>query len=73
MISITLPDGSVQEGQKGLTTPHDVAMLIHKRLAETAVVAKVDDTLWDLNRPLEGDCKLKLLKFDDEEARQVRT
>uniref|UniRef100_A0A0G4I6R3 threonine--tRNA ligase n=1 Tax=Chromera velia CCMP2878 TaxID=1169474 RepID=A0A0G4I6R3_9ALVE len=27
--------------------------------------------LWDLNRPLEGDCKLWLLKFDDPEGKNV--
>ena len=27
--------------------------------------------LWDLTRPLEGDCKLRLLKFDDPEAQRV--
>mmetsp|Transcript_4147 Transcript_4147/g.7262 ORF Transcript_4147/g.7262 Transcript_4147/m.7262 type:complete len:803 (-) Transcript_4147:84-2492(-) len=27
--------------------------------------------LWDLVRPLEGDCKLNLLKFDDREAKMV--
>ena len=29
--------------------------------------------LWDLNRPLVGDCKLTLLKFDDPEAKTVST
>lgn len=28
--------------------------------------------LWDLNRPLVGDCQLKLLKFDEPEAKTVR-
>lgn len=27
--------------------------------------------LWDLERPLEGDCNLQLLKFDDPEAKMV--
>jgi len=27
--------------------------------------------LWDLTRPLEGDCKLELLKFDDRDAKMV--
>jgi threonyl-tRNA synthetase len=29
--------------------------------------------LWDLTRPLEGDCKLELLKFDDPEGKMVRS
>lgn len=28
--------------------------------------------LWDLTRPLIGDCNLELLKFDDPEAKAVR-
>ena len=32
-------------------------------------VAKAE--LWDLVRPLEGDCKLELLKFDDKEGKMV--
>ena len=31
----------------------------------------VDSILWDMNRPLIGDCKLELLKFDDPEAKTV--
>ena len=27
--------------------------------------------LWDLNRPLEGDCHLQLLKFEDKEGKMV--
>lgn len=40
-------------------------------LADNTVISKVNNVLWDLERPLEGDCKLQLLKFDDEEAQQV--
>lgn len=32
---------------------------------------KIEGILWDLNRPLEGDCKLFLLKFEDPEAMAV--
>ncbi len=32
---------------------------------------QVDGNLWDLARPLEGDCALTLLKFDDAEAKDV--
>lgn len=31
----------------------------------------VTGELWDMSRPLEGDCKLQLLKFDDDEAKMV--
>ncbi len=32
------------------------------------MVAKVNDQLWDLDRPFEGDASLKLLNFDDDEG-----
>lgn len=40
-------------------------------LADNAVISKVNGVLWDLDRPLEDDCKLELLKFDDPEATAV--
>lgn len=40
-------------------------------LASNAVIAKVNGELWDLDRPLEGDCTLELLTFDNEEAKTV--
>lgn len=42
-----------------------------KTLAKVIVVAKVNDQLWDLSRPLEESCSLRLLKFDDAEAKDV--
>lgn len=40
-------------------------------LADNTVIAKVNNGVWDLDRPLEDDCSLQLLKFDDEEAQAV--
>lgn len=40
-------------------------------LADNTVIAKVNNMVWDLDRPLEDDCSLQLLKFDDEEAQAV--
>lgn len=59
-------------GVKGVTTPLDVATAISKGLAKKVVVAKVDGAVWDLTRPLEGDCALQLLSFDDAEGKEVR-
>lgn len=35
------------------------------------MIAKVNNSVWDLDRPLEDDCSLQLLKFDDDEAQAV--
>lgn len=55
-----LPDGKVKEGKKWNTTPSDVAKEISKSLSSNALIAKVDGLLWDMHRPLEGDCELAL-------------
>ncbi len=51
-IQITLPDGSVQSVPPG-SRPIDVARSISPRLADDAVVARVNGELYDLTRPLE--------------------
>lgn len=40
-------------------------------LADNTIIAKVNGELWDLDRPLEEDSTLQLLKIDNEEAQQV--
>lgn len=70
-MKVTLPDGAVKEGVKGVTTPLDIANQISKSLAKKAVVAKVDGEVWDLFRPLEGDCSMSLHTFDDEDGRET--
>ncbi|KAJ8263018.1 hypothetical protein COCON_G00154750 [Conger conger] len=70
-IKITLPDGKVVDGESWRTTPYQVASGISKGLADNTVIAKVNNEVWDLDRPLEGDCSLQLLKFEDEEAQAV--
>ncbi|XP_034026873.1 threonine--tRNA ligase 1, cytoplasmic [Thalassophryne amazonica] len=70
-IKVTLPDGQVVAAESWKTTPYQVACGISQGLADNTVVAKVNDCVWDLDRPLEEDCSLKLLKFDDEEAQAV--
>ncbi|KAF4524461.1 hypothetical protein B566_EDAN011884 [Ephemera danica] len=70
-IEVTLPDGKVVQGQSWRTSPYEVAKGISQGLADNAVIAKVNGELWDMDRPLEGNAKLQLLKFDDDEAQQV--
>ncbi|KAK0086695.1 hypothetical protein PV325_002692 [Microctonus aethiopoides] len=70
-ITVTLPDGKEVIGQCWRTTPYDIAKGISQGLADNTVIAKVNNVLWDLERPLEGDCKLELLKFDHPDGQQV--
>uniref|UniRef100_A0A3P9I9J0 threonine--tRNA ligase n=1 Tax=Oryzias latipes TaxID=8090 RepID=A0A3P9I9J0_ORYLA len=70
-INVTLPDGKVLEAESWKTTPYQLACGISQGLADNTVIAKVNNSVWDLDRPLEDDCSLQLLKFDDEEAQAV--
>uniref|UniRef100_A0A8C2CF26 threonine--tRNA ligase n=1 Tax=Cyprinus carpio TaxID=7962 RepID=A0A8C2CF26_CYPCA len=70
-IKITLPDGTVVDGESWKTTPYQVACGISQGLADNTVISKVNNEVWDLDRPLEENCSLVLLKFDDEEAQAV--
>src|SRR5215467_8608151 len=69
-LQVTLPDGSVQSVPQG-TRPIDVARSISSRLADDAIVARVNGDLWDLNRPLDGDAKLEILTPRNPEALEV--
>ncbi|XP_030753373.1 threonine--tRNA ligase, cytoplasmic isoform X3 [Sitophilus oryzae] len=70
-IKVTLPDGKTVEAVAWKTTVYDIAKGISQGLADNAVISKVNGVLWDLDRPLESDCSVQLLKFDDPEAQAV--
>lgn len=73
-ITITLADGSVKQGTSWETTPADIAKGISNSLLKRTVVAKLNgdpEQLWDIERPLEKDCKLELLSFEDELGKKV--
>jgi len=65
LLSITLPDGSVREVERG-TTPADVAAAIGPGLAKAALAARVNGELRDLARPFEEDSALALITARDE-------
>ncbi len=67
---ITLPDGSVQNIPNG-SRPIDAAAKISQRLADDAIVARVNGNLWDLNRPFEADSSLQILTTKNPEALEV--
>src|SRR3954453_3357849 len=69
-IEITLPDGSKQSVAAG-TRPIDIAKNISPRLADAAIVAKVNDALFDLTRPIEKDASLEILTAKDPESLYV--
>jgi threonyl-tRNA synthetase len=70
-IKVTLPDGKVVDAESWITTPADIAKSISNSLLDKVFVARVNEQLWDLTRPFEGDSKLELLDWDDVEARDT--
>jgi len=69
-ITITLPDGTSREHDRG-TTPAQVAAAIGKRLAKAAVAAVTDDEWIDLEQPLERDTTLRIVTADTDDGREV--
>jgi len=69
-ITITLPDGSQQSVPAG-TKPIEIAQSIGSRLADDAIVARVNGELYDLTRPLDHDAALQVLTSKNPEALQV--
>src|SRR5690349_23166993 len=70
VIRVTLPDGSVREVSAG-TTARQVAESIGPGLARAALAARVNGSIWDLDRPLEADAKLAILTEKDPDALEV--
>ncbi|MEE6475293.1 hypothetical protein FKM82_010689 [Ascaphus truei] len=70
-IKITSADGNVIGEESWRTTPYQVAAGISHCLADNTIIAKVNQELWDMDRRLEEDSYLELLRFDNEEAQAV--
>ncbi|KAF3089425.1 threonyl-tRNA synthetase [Orbilia oligospora] len=71
-ITITiLPEGRTMVGESWVTSPLKIAIESGKGVADKTVISKVDGVLWDLPRPLEKDCSVELLDFDNIEAKKV--
>ncbi|MEO0475068.1 MAG: threonine--tRNA ligase [Planctomycetota bacterium] len=79
-MQISLPDGSIKELPEGASA-YDLAASIGAGLAKAALGAKVDGQLYDLHRPLPGDCAIQLItapkinkkgipNYRDEESKQ---
>jgi threonyl-tRNA synthetase len=70
MIKITLPDGAVREYNKGATAL-DIAKSISEGLARKVLAASVNGQVWDASRPIHEDASLKLLTWNDADAKST--
>ncbi|CAF1363855.1 unnamed protein product [Adineta steineri] len=56
---------------KNLSTPYHCAKHLSSVLVDRSCLALIDDEIvWDMNRPLERDCKLKFLHFLEEKCEE---
>lgn len=69
-MKLTLPDGTVKSYPKG-TTPLEVATDLAPSLGKRMICAKVDDALYDKSKPLEKDCRFRVITQKDPEAFEV--
>ena len=69
-LNVTLPDGSLKTVPAG-SSPMDLARAIGSRLADDAVVARVNGNLYDLTRPLTEDSKVEILTSKNPESLEV--
>lgn len=69
-ITVTLPDGSKRELDKGITVM-GLAASIGKGLAKAALAAEVNGRLCDLSTPLDADSDVKIITFDSPEGKEI--
>ena len=69
-VKITFPDGSAEEYNAGVTAM-DIAKRIGKRLAGAAVAVELDGRLCDLNTPIRGNVRLKIITADSKEGLNI--
>ena len=78
MINVTFPDGSVKTFEEGVTA-YQIAQGISPKLAAEVLAAAVkfeedaagNTIIYDLDRPLDRNCSVRLLKWDDDEGKHV--
>jgi threonyl-tRNA synthetase len=68
MIKITLPDGAVKEYQQG-SSALDIAKSISEGLARKVLAASINGEVWDATRAINNDASLRLLTWDDADAK----
>ena len=70
MINIRFPDGAVRSYDKGIT-PMAIAKSIAEGLAKKVIAASVDGHVKDASTPLNNDCEIKLLTWDDADGKST--
>ncbi|KAJ1675093.1 hypothetical protein EV182_001951 [Spiromyces aspiralis] len=65
-ITLTLPDGTQQQFDRGQITPLDVARQYFKDDYKKLIIAQLDGSIpWDMTRALERSARLEFISYDD--------
>jgi len=70
MVNIKFPDGAVRSYEDGIT-PYQIAKSISEGLAKKVIASSIDGQVKDLTTPINHDSSLKLLTWDDAEAKST--
>ncbi len=69
-VKVTLVDGSEKWYPAGIN-PGEIASEIGPGLSRSALIAKVNDTYIDLNRPITEDARLEIVTFESKEGKSA--
>ena len=69
-ITITFPDGNTKTVEKGISG-FDLASQISKSLAKESVAIKINGNICDLAFPINEDCKVIIIKRENDEALDI--
>ena len=70
MINVTLKGGVIKEYENGITAM-EIAKDLGMGLYKAACVAKINGEVKDLRTPLNEDCELQILTFDDDDGKST--
>ncbi len=69
-MNITFPNGDIKEFPEG-TTGFEIAKSISPGLAKEALGIFVNEEKYDLSRPIQQDCKIEILTFNDDKGKEI--
>lgn len=70
MVKVELKDGIIKEFENG-TTIADIAKELGMGLYKAACVGRIDGTVCDLRTPVEKDCRLEIVTFDETDGKKA--
>ena len=69
-VNIQFPDGALRSFEKGIT-PMQIAKGISEGLAKKVIASSINGQVQDASTPIQADASLKLLTWDDSDARST--